>query len=66
MNREVPFHPEAGCADSKHDGERFVFACGNTIEAPFASDAERGFECERPAGRRHGFPKRHGRRRARP
>ncbi|PXX36877.1 hypothetical protein NA66_100516 [Burkholderia pyrrocinia] len=66
MNREVPFQPEAGCADSKHDDERFVSACGSAIEAPFASDAERGFECERLAGRRYDFPKWHGRRRARP
>ncbi|WP_162631826.1 hypothetical protein [Burkholderia sp. JP2-270] len=66
MSRDVLFSTEAGCARSKHAGEHFVSACGRAIEAPFASDAERGFECERPAGRRRGFPKWHGRRRARP
>lgn len=59
MSRDVLFSPEAGCAGPKHDGERFVSASGSAIEGLFASDDERGFECERPVGRQ-GSPDRHG------
>lgn len=62
MNREVPFQPEARCADSKHCGECFVSAYGSAIEGALASDAERFCERERPTGR-YGSPKRHASRR---
>ena len=59
MSSDALFSPEAGCAGSKHDGERCASASGSAIEGLFAGDNERGFECERPVGR-HGSPDRHG------